>query len=226
MRRAGSLLPSGPFPQHYRARAAFRSWSSPQTQPGSLAPCGCREAPLHGIWGRLLQDCLPDREPQAQEKEQGQVSVVHGIHMDCFSPLSLPQAKTLSFPMLKQAQLVAPRGPAPETPAGGKELIRTGRAELCRFLFPPFSLLMAEVREGHCVYELLHLFTGKSPSKLTPGLSCQRGKQEGKHRATQGDRAPECPQGGESQRRATLPAAPAPGCSSPGDTRAARCAAW
>lgn len=148
MRRAGLLLPSSPFPQHCRPRAALRSWSNPQTQLGSLAPWGCREAPLHGIWGRYLRNCLPDREPQAQEKEQGQGSVAHRIHTNCFFPLSLPQAKTLSFPMLKQAQLVSPHGPVPETPVGGKEVICTGRAELCCFLFPPFSLLMAEVREG------------------------------------------------------------------------------
>lgn len=98
MRRAGSLLPSSPFPQHYRAHTAFCSWSSRQTLPGSLAPWGCQEAPLHGIWGCSLQDCLPDREPQAQEKEQGQRRVIHGIHMDCFAPLSLPQAKPYPFP--------------------------------------------------------------------------------------------------------------------------------
>lgn len=72
-----------------------------------------------------------------------------------------------------------------------------------------------------CIYLL-----EKAPSKLTPGISCQRGKHEGKHRAMLGDRAPECPQAGENQHCAKLPAAPDPRCSSPGDTRAARHAAW
>lgn len=105
---------------------------------------------MHSIWGCLLHDCSPDREAQAQEEECGQGSIIHGIHMNHFSPLSLPQAKTLSFPMLKQAQLVAPYGSAPETQAAGKELFCTRKAELCHFLFCPYTPLMAGVREGHC----------------------------------------------------------------------------
>lgn len=129
-------------------------------------------------------------------------------------PIPLPQGKTLSFPMLKQAQLAAPHGPVPETLAGGKELICTGKAELRRFLFPPFSLSMAEVGRdvvtmSCCIYLL------EKPQQ-----------HEGKHRAMQGDRAPECPQGGERQRCAKRLSAPAPGCSSPGGTGAARHTAW
>lgn len=86
--------------------------------------------------------------PRLKRRSKGREAPFMGPTQTAFSPLSLPQAKALSFPMLKQAQLVAPHGPAPETPVGGKELIRRGRAELCRLLFPPFSLLMAEVREG------------------------------------------------------------------------------
>lgn len=52
--------------------------------------------------------------------------------------LSLPQAKTLPFPRLKQAQLVAPHGSAPETPAGGKKQIRTRRLSFTASFFLPF----------------------------------------------------------------------------------------
>ena len=133
----------------------------PQTQPGSLALWGCQETPLCGTWGRSLQDCLPDREPRAEEKQQGQGSIVHEIHKNYFSPPSLPQANNLPFPMLKQAQLVGPHGPAPETSAGGKGLIRTGRTELCCFLFPPFSLLMAKVGGTLCLRAVVFIYWKK-----------------------------------------------------------------
>lgn len=57
-----------------------------------------------------------------------------------------------------------------------------------------------------CIYLL-----GKAPASLTPGLSCQKGKHEGKQRARQGDRAPKCPWGSERQCHAKPLAVSAPG---------------
>lgn len=54
--------------------------------------------------------------------------------MDCFFPFPFPS----SFPVIKQAQLVASHGPVPEAVVGGKVLLCTVRAELGFFLFPLF----------------------------------------------------------------------------------------
>lgn len=95
MRRAGSLLP---FPQHYRAHAAFWSWKQPPDPAWLPGTMGLPRSPSAWHLGIFTPELLTRQSLRLKRRIKGREALFMRSTRTAFPPFPFPRLKPYPFP--------------------------------------------------------------------------------------------------------------------------------